>query len=111
MKIDRTPIKLKAGIPFSIDIAGGFDCYETKFTFEYSTAVHGKKIELAFKTITGQLVSRIITLDGGGHQTFVYNDTIENELIGTRFGFIELKSSQDLDFTISVETEQESVWQ
>lgn len=102
IKIERTPIELKANIPFPIHPLGGLGIYDTDFLFEYGESVHDKTISFAFKTHSGKVVTRNILFNEGGYQKFIYDGKTENELIETRFDFIELMSNEDLNIIISV---------
>jgi len=100
LKINRQLVTLKANIPIQIFVNGGIDYYDTEFSFRYNPPAYGKGIVLSLKDANGQIAAQYIILDSSGQMTYRFSDAIDELGIERNFGFVEIKSKEDVTFEL-----------
>src|SRR6218665_640361 len=96
-KIQQQMVKLKAGVPYSIPVTGGIDCYsEVRFRVPHSAV--GKSITFFFKDADGRQIDLPIQFSNV-ENVLIYSKDMEN-ISDHNFGFVELLSKEDLHLEI-----------
>lgn len=96
---NRTSVQLKADMPIDIYVDGGINANDIIFHISFPPSAFGKRVTASLKDANGNSISQTVVLNKGNRVSFEFNDETDNP----NFGFLELLSTEDLNFELRLE--------